>query len=139
MKKAIILLLFFPFLLNAQSATFEQKGDTLIVNIEDVPSWAKHIKPVVWMQDTAQIDFDDIPDVEYDYFYFSQDAYEMTKRNIIYGRTPSNHSTVNGREFTLWITENYKDFFKNEYLKSFPDTVLVMKLPKDTGKILIHY
>jgi hypothetical protein len=75
--------------------------------------------------------------IEYEYYYYSHTAYLMKQRMIDGGMKPTpNHNTVDGIEYTCACDP---DFVKREYGKNFPDVVLVKKLPKGKGKVLIHY
>ena len=75
--------------------------------------------------------------IEYDYYYFSPTAYKFKQKMIDSGVKPSpNHTTVNGQEFTCSCPPA---FIEKSYLPNYPDTKLVMKLPKGSGKVLIHF
>lgn len=75
--------------------------------------------------------------VEYDYYYFSWDAYQIEKRHISGGVIPKqSHATIDGHLYTCHCTP---EFVEKNYKPNFPDVVLVKKVTKGTGKTMIQY
>jgi hypothetical protein len=78
-----------------------------------------------------------LPKSEYEYYYYSHTAYQLKQSAIDGGASPKpNHSTIDGKEFTCNCPPS---FIEKEYRPNFPDVVLVKKLKKGQGKVLIHF
>lgn len=77
------------------------------------------------------------PKEQYQYYWYSHTSYQDTQQSIDSGTRPTlNHTTVDGVEFTCCCAPK---FVEDHYKRNFPDVVLVKKLPKGRGKVLIHY
>ena len=62
----------------------------------------------------------------YDYFFYSQKAWEIVETMIKAGVKPApNHSTVDGLPYTCWCEPEYVN--TPDYKARFPDLVLVKK------------
>ncbi len=74
---------------------------------------------------------------KYEYFYYSHTHYLRIKNHIEAGIHPSpNFATVDGIEFTCKCEPEY---VQKVYSITYPDVVLVKKLPDGKGKLQIHY
>ncbi len=71
--------------------------------------------------------------VEYDYYYYSHDAYMRTRSMALPG-AGVNHTTIDGVYFTCKCDPG---FFEKLYKKNYPDAVLVAKKKKGSGVVSI--